>query len=49
MRAGNLLPPRALPRFRTRARAAGMGLLTIGVMLALFVLALGTVLGERRR
>jgi len=41
-------------RFRARgaaaqARAAGTVLLSIAVMLALFVMAIGAVLGERRR
>jgi hypothetical protein len=49
MRAGRRPPLPALPRLRTQARAAGIGMLTIGVMLALFVISLGAILGERRR
>jgi len=36
-------------RAAAHARAAGTALLSIAVMLALFVMAIGAVLGERRR
>lgn len=49
MRSPNLMVPLVGPRLRTQVRTAGLGVLTIGVMLALLMIAIGNIVRERRR